>query len=40
MDPLIGTIVLFAGTFVHKDRKLCYGHLLPIEPNVTIITIL
>jgi microcystin-dependent protein len=40
MDPLIGTIVLFAGTYVPKDWALCDGHLLPIAPNVPLFSIL
>jgi microcystin-dependent protein len=40
MDPFIGEIQLFAGTFAPKGWALCNGQLLPIAQNTALYSIL
>ncbi len=40
MDPIIGTIILFAGNFVPKGWAACNGQLLAIQQNAALFSIL
>ena len=40
MDPFIGQIMLFAGTFAPRGWSLCQGQLLPIAQNTALFSIL
>lgn len=40
MDPLLGTIILFAGNFAPRGWALCDGQLLPISQNQALFSIL
>lgn len=40
MDPILGTIILFAGNFAPRGWALCDGQLLPISQNTALFSIL
>ncbi len=40
MDPILGTIILFAGNFAPQGWALCNGQLLPISQNAALFSIL
>ena len=40
MEPLLGTIILFAGNFAPRGWALCNGQLLPIAQNTALFSIL
>ena len=40
MDPLIGTLILFAGNFAPRGWALCDGQLLPISSHSALFSIL
>ena len=40
MDPILGTIILFAGNFAPQGWALCNGQLLPINQNAALFSIL
>lgn len=40
MDPLLGTIILFAGNFAPRGWAFCHGQILPIAQNTALFSIL
>lgn len=40
MDPVIGTIIMFAGTFAPRGWQMCDGHLLQISQYTALFSIL
>lgn len=40
MEPFIGQIIMFGGTFAPRSWALCYGQLLPISSNSALFSIL
>lgn len=40
MDPILGSIMLFAGNFAPKGWMFCNGQLLPIAQNSALFSIL
>ncbi|PTS92322.1 phage tail protein [Pedobacter sp. HMWF019] len=40
MDPILGTIIIFAGNFAPRGWMLCWGQLLPISQNQALFSIL
>ena len=40
MDPILGTIIMFAGNFAPRGWALCNGALLPISQNTALFSIL
>lgn len=40
MDPILGTVYLFAGNFAPKGYAMCDGQLLPISQNTALFSIL
>jgi microcystin-dependent protein len=40
MDPYVGEIRLFAGSFAPRDWALCNGQLLPIQQNTALFSLL
>ncbi len=40
MDPFIGQIILFAGTFAPRNWAFCDGQLLPISQNTALFSLL
>ena len=40
MDPLLGTIIMFGGTFAPRGWAFCQGQLLPISNNSALFSIL
>lgn len=40
MDPLLGTIILFAGNFAPRGWLFCNGQLLPISQNTALFSLL
>ena len=40
MEPLLGSIILFAGNFAPRGWALCNGQLLPIAQNTALYAIL
>jgi microcystin-dependent protein len=39
-EELVGSIKLFAGSFIPEGYMECNGQLLPVQPNVVIYSIL
>lgn len=39
-DPLLGSIILFAGNFAPRGYALCQGQILPISQNTALFSIL
>jgi microcystin-dependent protein len=40
MDPIMGSIVLFAGNYAPQGWALCDGHMLQIAANTALFSIL
>lgn len=40
MDPMIGQVILFAGTYAPRGWAFCYGQLLPIAQNSALFSLL
>jgi microcystin-dependent protein len=40
MDPILGTIILFAGTFAPKGWFECQGHTLSIQEHTALFSLL
>jgi microcystin-dependent protein len=40
MDPILGTIILFAGNFAPKGWLLCQGQLLPVSQNTALFSVI
>ena len=40
MDPILGTIILFAGNFAPRDWAFCHGQLLPISQHTALFSLI
>ena len=40
MDPIMGTIILFAGNFAPRGWAFCQGQMMPIAQNSALFAIL